>query len=46
MMKLGCKAYDLRSGLERHITGTWKSVEDMRDNLMKDGFVILTYWKE
>jgi len=46
MMKYGAKVVELSTGIMRHISGKWGSIDEMSEDLLADGFVVLNYWKE
>lgn len=45
-MKYGVKVAELSTGRTMHISGKWANADVMAEELLKDGFVVLNYWKE
>lgn len=45
-INIGCKAVELGTGKVVHITGKYRTCGEMAQVLLKDGFVVLNWWKE
>lgn len=45
MTKYDVKVIDKETGLMHTLEGRWESVDAMKEDLLKDGYIVIGYWK-